>query len=158
MVSSNKNDILIQVETKKRNVTPKKVPAKHPVEIEYWYVLPTIRREIATYLKKTKSLKQKHIADLLGITEAGVSQYLKGTRGVLKANDKIIDLPIWIKDEVSKSCELMLEDLNDKNIFLKEVNRILIIIRDRPTEFLCKLHTDLGFAEENCDICFEEVK
>ena len=145
----------IQVETGKTKT--KKSSAKHPVEIEYWYILPAIRREISAYFK-SKSLKQKQIASILGITEAGVSQYLKGTRGVLKdQNANIIEIPPWIKNEVILSCEAILKDISDQNVFLKEVNRILVTIRERASEFLCKLHHDLGFAEENCDICIEEV-
>ena len=156
MVSSDK-DTVLTVETKKNLSSSKKQPvAKHPVEIEYWYVLPSIRREISTYLKETKSLKQKEIAKILGITEAGVSQYLKGSRGVLRSSDnKVIEIPDWIKEEVAFSCDLILKDIKDQTVFLREVNRILVTIRDRSKEFLCKLHSDLGYAEEDCTICMD---
>ena len=133
-----------------------KPAVKHPVEIEYWYILPAIRREISTYLKNEKHLKQKEIAFILGITEAGVSQYLKGTRGKLKgSNDEEIAIPDWIKAEVAESCDQILKDKDNQNTFLREVNRILTVIRDRSKEFLCKLHTDLGYADEDCTICME---
>ena len=157
MVSPKKQESVIQVETEKNIKMIKRNPnAKHPVEIEYWYILPSIRREISSYLKFQKSFKQKEIANILGITEAGVSQYLKGTRGVLRNNNNtIIELPDWIKKEVSISCEAILKDLNDQNNFLKEVNRLLLTIRERAPEFLCKLHFELGYAEEDCDICLD---
>ncbi|MFH1650153.1 MAG: hypothetical protein ABIA93_06390 [Candidatus Woesearchaeota archaeon] len=50
-------------------------------EIEVWFVLPALRRELALELKKG-GLKQRDIAGLLGLTEAAVSQYLAGKRGV----------------------------------------------------------------------------
>ena len=157
MVSSKDGDTVLQVDGNTKNNTNKKNPMpKHPVEIEYWYILPSIRREISTYLKNEKNLKQKMIAKILGITEAGVSQYLKGTRGVLKgSDDQIIEIPKWIKEEVAFSCDLILKDIDDQNIFLREVNRILLVIRERSKEFLCKIHFDLGYAEEDCNICLE---
>ena len=156
MVSSQKNDTLLDVQTDKSNksIKNKKNNTTHPVELEYWYILPAIRRSISTYLKSEKKLKQKEIASILGITEAGVSQYLKGTRGVLKStDDEIIELPDWIHSEVSISCDQILDAKGDESIFLREVNRLIIVIRDRASEFLCKLHYQLGFADEDCDIC-----
>ncbi len=50
-----------------------------PQEIEVWYIIPAIRRELAKVLLKHK-LKQKEIAKILGITEAAISQYLHKKR------------------------------------------------------------------------------
>ena len=47
-----------------------------PQEIEVWYIIPAVRRELAKSMVKI-GLKQKQIAVTLGITEAAVSQYLK---------------------------------------------------------------------------------
>ena len=85
MVSSQKgiNDA-IEIETvetnhKKhgRSDSTKKLQAQHPIELEYWFILPALRRAVAQTLKD-EGLKQKQVAKILGITEAGVSQYLKG--------------------------------------------------------------------------------
>ena len=54
-------------------------PLKHPQEIEVWYVLPAIRKELVVTLKE-KNLTQKKIAEFLNITEAAVSQYIKQKR------------------------------------------------------------------------------
>ena len=50
-----------------------------PQEIEVWYILPAIRREL-TIVLKGKGMLQKDIATLLGITESAVSQYLHEKR------------------------------------------------------------------------------
>jgi uncharacterized protein len=50
-------------------------------ELEVWYILPSIRKELARNMKE-KGLSQTKIAKLLGITEAAVSQYLKSKRAV----------------------------------------------------------------------------
>src|SRR3989344_3729762 len=57
-----------------------KVPTQHLQEIEVWYILPAIRKELVTVLKE-KGKTQKEIAVLLSITEAAVSQYTTKKRG-----------------------------------------------------------------------------
>jgi len=129
-----------------------------PVEVEYWHVLPALRRSISTNLKK-EGLKQKEIANILGITEAGVSQYLKGSRGGLTGeNGKEIAIPEWLAKEIISSCKILMNEKIENNPFLKEMNRLLILIRENPTDFLCKLHTEFGSAEENCDICMPQTE
>jgi predicted transcriptional regulator len=51
-----------------------------PQEIEVWYVLPSLRRALAHAMLR-EGLAQKKIAQILGITEAAVSQYIKKKRG-----------------------------------------------------------------------------
>ena len=52
-----------------------------PQEIEVWYIIPAIRRELTKILIKQYNLKQKKVAMLLGISEAAISQYLSNKRG-----------------------------------------------------------------------------
>ncbi|MHA2366372.1 MAG: transcriptional regulator [Candidatus Hodarchaeales archaeon] len=146
--------------SRKSKSTTKRLPsAQHPVEIEYWYVLPTIRRELTKTLKSMGKLRQKEIAKILGITEAAVSQYIKGTRGVLElANGDVLELPEWLRNEINDSCETILkhkEKENVRKIFLTEVNRLIIEIRNRPKEFLCGLHEAFGLVDDNCVVCID---
>ena len=50
-----------------------------PQEIEVFYILPALRRELAVSLKSAGK-SQKAIAGLLGVTEAAVSQYFSSKR------------------------------------------------------------------------------
>ncbi|MFH1133103.1 MAG: hypothetical protein V1735_01300 [Nanoarchaeota archaeon] len=52
-----------------------------PQEIEVWYLIPALRRELAKVFVSKYKLSQKGAAQILGITEAAVSQYLKAKRG-----------------------------------------------------------------------------
>lgn len=54
---------------------------KTPCEIVVWYVLPTIRREIAKELVEAYHMKQADVGRLFGVTDAAISQYLKKKRG-----------------------------------------------------------------------------
>ena len=52
-----------------------------PSEIQVWYLLPVIRKELATVLVKEDGLAQKEAAKLIGVTESAISQYFKDKRG-----------------------------------------------------------------------------
>ena len=53
---------------------------KPPCEVIVWYVIPTIRAELAKELVKM-GMSQKEISARLGITQSAVSQYIKDKRG-----------------------------------------------------------------------------
>ena len=55
---------------------------KTPCEMIVAKVLPNLRALVAIELKKSYNMMGKDIAKLTGITEAAVSQYLHGVRGV----------------------------------------------------------------------------
>jgi len=54
---------------------------KFPCEVIIQFVLPAMRKEMVNYFIEYKKLKQTEIARILGITDAAVSQYVKGKRG-----------------------------------------------------------------------------
>ena len=61
----------------------------YPQEIEVWYTLPVIRKELAKELLNY-NLSQKEIAIKLGLTEAAISQYIHEKRATLiNLDDKI---------------------------------------------------------------------
>lgn len=143
-------------ETKQKKKKSKRMPAcQHSVEIEYWYVLPAIRRELAKSLKELGSLRQKEVADILGISESAVSQYLKGTRAVLELeNGEDIEMPEWLVEEITKASQSILDNREDHANFLWQVNHLMNVIRERPRAFLCKIHRTFGKTDENCTVCF----
>ncbi len=54
---------------------------KIPCELVVWYLLPTIRKEVARELVSAHGYSQADVARTFGVTDAAVSQYLKNKRG-----------------------------------------------------------------------------
>jgi predicted transcriptional regulator len=54
---------------------------KIPCEVIVWYVLPSIRRELAIELIQNHGVSQKKAAQLLDVTTAAVCQYVNEKRG-----------------------------------------------------------------------------
>lgn len=75
-----------------------------PQEIEVWYIIPAIRRELAKSFIKTYKLKQNKVAELLGTTEAAVSQYVHRKRA------KDLKFSKEMREHVEKSAEIIIND------------------------------------------------
>ncbi len=113
-----------------------------PQEIEVFYVLPAVRRELATCMKAAGK-SQKEIAKLLGVTEPAISQYMSAKRAsALKFNDKI-------KQAISESSVRV----NSEIALMREMQRLLHIIRNERV--VCQIHEAMGFVPKNCNVCFE---
>ena len=105
---------------------------KTPCEIVVWYVLPTIRREIAKEMVGTYHMRQ---------SDAAISQYLKNKRGGSILIEQSEYYPSFI-DEVKKSAKLIVEEKSDMSV---EMCRICNYIKS--IGLLAKIYTDITGAE-----------
>jgi len=92
-----------------------------PQEIEVWYILPAIRREIATFLIKKHKLTYEKTGAILGISKAAVSQYISKKR----ANN--FKIPLSVVKEIEESSDIIVKD-NKKA--LSEIGRILKLLKE----------------------------
>jgi predicted transcriptional regulator len=115
-----------------------------PQEIEVWYIIPAIRRELAKAMLK-KGLKQKDVADRLGVTDAAISQYLKSKR----ASEVRFDSAM--REEIEKSAERIMKGGNA----MKEVQCIVRLCRMKG--LVCRTGKKLGNSPRGCRACFSEV-
>lgn len=99
---------------------------KIPCEIVVWYVLPTIRREIAKELVKTHSMKQADVARKFEVTDAAISQYLTKKRGEneIIQNSKFYDH--FIEEIRISSEKIVAEDCD----FASEVCRLCCVVKE----------------------------
>ena len=121
------------------------VPAKHPQEIEVWYVLPAVRKELVRALK-VAGHSQKKIAELLNVTESAISQYLKEKRG------KTADLSQDVKDFVDKAAL----KIKDKTTAYRQIQDICKYIKE--SKALCQIHAGFEEGLDVCDICYIKTK
>lgn len=113
-----------------------------PQEVEVWVILPEIRRLLAKYLKQ-EGLKQKEVANLLGLTIPAVSQYLHNKRA------KKITFDSDVKEIIKESA---------KNIVSKktkpkyEIQKILKYVNSN--KIICDACNEFCNTNDNCDICY----
>jgi len=112
-----------------------------PQEIEVWYILPAIRRELVKEMIKLGK-KQKDIAVILGITPAAISQYMKQKRA------KEVEFTLETMQEISKSAKIIIEN---KEMLINETQKILAFAKKDKT--LCKVHYKHGSMPEKCEAC-----
>lgn len=119
---------------------------KAPCEMVVWYVIPTIRSELAKELFKLK-MKQKEIAVLLNITQPAVSQYLSDKRGKgIELNPEIL---VLIKNLASdlKQGKATREDI---------IFRTCLICREiKSYDIICQIHKEKDNVPENCTVCLK---
>ena len=112
-----------------------------PQEVEVFYIIPAIRRELALCMKDM-GYKQKEIAKKLGTTEPAISQYLTAKRATEVKFDKNI------QDQIKKSAK----NINDYKGLTTAIQDLLKKIgKSRATCRVCKAKISL---EDNCNICF----
>lgn len=145
-----------------------------PQEVEVWYVLPAIRRELAKVMKtkvvqradedgkmKDHSVTQKEIARMLGVTEPAITQYLLKKKDKRSRGDQVV-LPKEILSEIDKSADAMIIEYekarktdDDDNIFetmTTEINRIIKVMRD--AKIMCDIHKEFcAHVGDPCRAC-----
>lgn len=111
-----------------------------PQEIEVWYLIPSLRKELALFMKK-KAIPQNKIASLLGVTEAAISQYSNNKR----ANE--VRFNFKIKKEVSLAAERIVKGSESR----EEIHYLLNL--PEVSKIICSLHKKSGGISDSCDIC-----
>jgi hypothetical protein len=91
-----------------------------PQEIEVWYIIPAIRKELARILTTKYKLTFDKTGEILGVSKAAISQYLKKKRACA------ILIPKDIKKEIEKSAERIVKN-NKKAV--KEIIKILSLMK-----------------------------
>tara|TARA_Y100000310_G_scaffold342256_1_gene444709 strand:- start:3506 stop:3883 length:378 start_codon:yes stop_codon:yes gene_type:complete len=115
-----------------------------PQEVEVWYILPAIRKQMALDLLQ-EGMSQKAIAAILKLTEAAISQYKKNKR----VKDDLFNKKI--KDEIKKASKKI---MNEPDAALHEIMNICELVKKEKV--ICKMHLKKsGLKEEDlpCGMC-----
>ncbi len=114
----------------------------HPQEIETFYLIPTIRRYFALFMKE-KGIKQKDIANLMGINSATISQYTSSKRGH----------KINFAENIQFQIKQAANRIKDTSSYFRETQMVLEMLRKE--KILCHVHKAFSAVPENCSA--EEV-
>lgn len=116
-----------------------------PQEIEVWYLIPALRKELSRIFIKDYNLTQKKAAELLGISEAAVSQYVKEKRA------KDIKFAKSELEIIKKTAGKIVKDKNNSMKYLYEA-----CVTFRGSNTVCNLHRKYNKdIPAKCNICME---
>ncbi|PVX25554.1 MAG: transcriptional regulator [Candidatus Bathyarchaeum sp.] len=120
-----------------------------PCEVAVKSVIPAIRSAIARELTQSHGLKQKEVAELLGITQTAVSKYTRFYRGTVIEVQRIEEANIILKETVS----LLAKGQMDKYELAEKLCTVCGIIREKGVMCeLCSL-SDPTIDKEKCIVC-----
>ena len=142
-----------------------------PAEVEVWYVLPAIRRELAKIMKtkivprvgedgkkKDHKITQKEIAKMLGVTEPAITQYLLKKKGRRSRGDQVV-IPEKFLSELDKTADTMIKQYETRGanedmfeIMTSEINRVIRVMRDDGA--MCDIHRNFSaHVKDKCSAC-----
>ena len=123
-----------------------------PSEIEAKSLIPAVRAILAKKLIKEYSLKEEDIAKVLGITQAAVSNYVRGTRGDMELISKLECVR-----EVMRMIDDIARDLSTNKAYTPSTLAKFIGLCNymRYTLIICDVHHSIesNIDEQICDQC-----
>jgi uncharacterized protein len=123
-----------------------------PSEIESKLLIPAVRAILSKELVIEKGLKEEEVARLLGITQAAVSNYLRGTRGDNELISKLVSL-----SEVMSMIKEISDDLSTNSAYTaKTLSKFIALCNYmRYSLIICDAHHSLerNIDEKVCEQC-----
>ena len=123
-----------------------------PSEIEAKSLIPAVRAILAKKLIKEYSLKEEDVAKDLGITQAAVSNYVRGTRGDTELISKLESVR-----EVMRMIDDIAKDLSTNKAYTPStLAKFVGLCNDmRYTLIICDVHHSIesNIDEQICEQC-----
>ena len=127
-------------------------PLLLPSEIEAKSLIPAVRAILARKLIKEYSLKEEDVAKVLGITQAAVSNYVRGTRGDVELISKLESVR-----EVMRIIDDIAEDLSTNKAYTPSTLAKFVGLCNymRYTLIICDVHHSIesNIDEQICEQC-----
>lgn len=123
-----------------------------PSEIEAKSLIPAVRAILAKKLIKEYSLKEEDVAKVLGITQAAVSNYVRGTRGDVELIVKLESVR-----EVMRMIDDIAKDLSTNKAYTPSTLAKFVGLCNymRYTLIICDVHHSMesNIDEQICEQC-----
>lgn len=123
-----------------------------PSEIEAKSLIPAVRAILAKKLIREYSLKEEDVAKDLGITQAAVSNYVRGTRGDIELISKLESVR-----EVMRMVDDIAKDLSTNRAYTPSTLAKFVGLCNymRYTLIICDVHHSIesNIDEQICEQC-----
>jgi uncharacterized protein len=123
-----------------------------PSEIEAKSLIPAVRAILAKKLIEEYSLKEEDVAKDLGITQAAVSNYVRGTRGDIELISKLESVR-----EVMRMIDDIAKDLSTNKAYTPSTLAKFVGLCNymRYTLIICDVHHSIesNIDEQICEQC-----
>ena len=123
-----------------------------PSEIESKLLIPAVRAILSKEMVIEKGLKEEEVARMLGITQAAVSNYLRGTRGDNELISKLMSL-----SEIMSMIKEIGNDLSTNRAYTaKTLSKFIALCNYmRFSLIICDAHHSLerNIDEKVCEQC-----
>lgn len=123
-----------------------------PSEIESKLLIPAVRAILSKELVVEKGLKEDEVARMLGITQAAVSNYLRGTRG----DNEIISKLTSLSEIMSMIKEISADLSTNRAYTAKTLSKFIALCNYmRYSLIICDAHHSLerNIDEKVCEQC-----
>ena len=123
-----------------------------PSEIESKLLIPAVRSILSKELVIEKGLKEEEVARMLGITQAAVSNYLRGTRG----DNELISKPMSLSEIMSMIKEIGNDLSTNRAYTAKTLSKFIALCNYmRYSLIICDAHHSLerNIDEKVCEQC-----
>jgi predicted transcriptional regulator len=123
-----------------------------PSEIEAKSLIPAIRAILAKKLVYEYEMKEEVVAKVLGVTQAAISNYLRGTRGDIELMNKLTSLM-----EVMRMTDDIARDLASDKAYTPNTMAKFVELCNymRYTLIICDVHHNMesNIDEQVCEQC-----
>ncbi|MGE5782214.1 MAG: transcriptional regulator [Nitrososphaerales archaeon] len=127
-----------------------------PAEIEAKSLIPAIRAILAKKLITEYKMKEEVVAKVLGVTQAAISNYIRGTRGDLELIDKLSSIP-----EIMRKVEDIAQDLVSNRAYTPGTMAKFVELCNfmRYSFIICDVHHKIesNIDEQVCELCKDNL-
>ncbi|MGB9168082.1 MAG: helix-turn-helix domain-containing protein [Nitrososphaeraceae archaeon] len=127
-----------------------------PAEIEAKSLIPAIRAILAKKLITEYKMKEEVVAKVLGVTQAAISNYIRGTRGDLELIDKLSSIP-----EIMRKVDDIAQDLVSNRAYTPGTMAKFVELCNfmRYSFIICDVHHKIesNIDEQVCELCKDNL-
>ena len=127
-----------------------------PAEIEAKSLIPAIRAILAKKLIAEYKMKEEVVAKVLGVTQAAISNYIRGTRGDLELIDKLSSI-----HEIMRKVDDIAQDLVSNRAYTPGTMAKFVELCNfmRYSFIICDVHHKIesNIDEQVCELCKDNL-